>query len=142
MIIFENKTWQMNPAFPNSDFWSNDSSENEDKPKWIVPDDSPLAEKIISTSNWEAVEDENGNLIDIVPLIAPISEPSQQEKIKRLKVELTKIDNQAIRPLRAIAAGTADEDDREVLITLEQQAKEIRMQLSDIEKTMEVHNEN
>ncbi|MCI8603352.1 MAG: hypothetical protein HFE79_04305, partial [Ruminiclostridium sp.] len=48
------------------------------------------------------------------------------------------IDRQAIRPLRAIAAGTATDEDRRILAELEAQAEEIRAQMAELDEGKEV----
>ena len=77
-----------------------------EQPKWVVPDNSELAGKIKSAPYWTPVEDDSGNLMD----------------------------RQAIRPLRAIAAGTDTGEDREILADLERQAAEFRQQLDELEE--------
>ncbi|MDE6580081.1 MAG: hypothetical protein K2K41_06070 [Ruminiclostridium sp.] len=104
------------------------------QPKWVVHDNSEVAAKVMSTAFWEAVEDENGQLIDIIPIELPVTD---EERIAQLKAELDEIDRQAIRPLRAILTGNDVEEDREVLADLEEQAKELRERLSELENDME-----
>lgn len=126
MIVFENGSWQSNSMYPDTNFL-----ENEDRiqPKWVVPDNSELAEKIKDTPYWEPVQDEEGNLTGIIPL----SPPEPEVTVAELKSELEEIDKQAIRPLRAIAAGTDTEEDRETLAELERQAEAVRSQLAELE---------
>lgn len=130
MVIFKNKSYQICTAEPDTNFLSHLDCE---QPKWVVPDNSPLAAKILSIPYWEAAEDDDGNLTDIIPIEPPNSGMSVQEEIARLKAELVRIDSQAIRPLRAIAAETDTEEDRTILTDLEQQAKAIREQLVELE---------
>lgn len=127
MIIFEDKTWQTDTANPNGNYLSGIDCE---QPKWIVPDGSELALKIMSTPCWNPIEDEDGNLIDIIPVEATMSD---EEQVLKLKSELEELDRQAIRPLRAIAAGNDTEKDREILADLEEQAEVIRLQIAKIE---------
>lgn len=127
MIIFENHTYQIKSGCPNENYLEELDCE---QPKWVVDDNSELAGKILSAACWEPVEDENGALIDIIPVDVPEPEPTAEEKIEELKAQLDKIDKQAIRPLRAIAAGTATDEDREILSELERQAGEIRAELA------------
>ena len=128
MIVFENGSWQSNSLYPDTNFL-----ENEDRvqPKWVVPDSSELAFKIKSACRWKAIEDESGQLVDIV-----IEEPpaDYDQEIDELKSELEEIDRLAIRPLRAIAAGTDTEEDREVLADPENRANEIRERLAETEE--------
>lgn len=127
MIIFENHDYQKTTSHANENYLAGLDCE---QPKWVIDDNSELAEKILSTHYWEAVEDENGNLIDIVPVDVPEPQLAAEEKAEELKAQLDEIDRQAIRPLRAIAAGTAAEEDRKILAELERQAEEIRKELA------------
>ncbi len=122
MIIFSNGSYEQCSEFPDTLY--------DEKAKYCVPDNSGLAVKIMSTPYWEAVEDENGQLVDIIPIEPPVTD---EERIAQLKSELDEIDRLAIRPLRAIAAGTDTEEDREILADLEQQAAELRRQLDELE---------
>ncbi|MDE6724524.1 MAG: hypothetical protein K2J79_02870 [Ruminiclostridium sp.] len=127
MIIFENKTWQTSTSEPDTNYLEGIDCE---QPKWVVPDNSELTGKIMSTPYWKPVEDGNGQLVDIIPEEPPVTD---EERIAQLKSELDEIDRQAIRPLRAIAAGNDTEEDRENLAELEEQAEEIRLQIAKIE---------
>lgn len=128
MIIFNDHTWQTSSKYSNTNYLR--GVEGVTQPQWVVPDNTELANKIISTFYWEPVEDDNGNLIDITPVDPPVTD---KERILSLKNQLEELDRQAIRPLRAIAAGTDTEEDREILTNLEQQAEELRSQISELE---------
>ena len=128
MIVFEDGSCQTNSCNPDSNFLESFDCE---QPKWVVKDGSELAGKILSNRYWDAIEDENGNLIDIVPKEPPEGTRSAEEQTEELKNRLDEIDRQAIRPLRAIAAGTATDEDRSVLAELEMQAEEIRAQMAE-----------
>lgn len=128
MIIFENRTWQTDTSSPDTNYLEGLDCE---QPKWIIPDNSELASKIMATPYWEAVENETGQLVDIIPTEPPVTD---EERILSIKKQLDEIDRQAIRPLRAIAAGTDTKDDRDILADLEQQAAELRQQLAVIEE--------
>ena len=125
MIIFNDHTWQTSMMEPDTNFLEEYDCE---QPKWVVPDDSELAEKIKNNPHWEPVLNENGELIDIT-VITPVCEEPQMTEAE-LKQQLNEIDRLAIRPLRAIAAGTETEEDRAVLAELEKRAGEIREQLA------------
>lgn len=127
MLIFENGGWQTNSDYPDTNYLE---GTNEMQPKWVVHDNSKVAAKVMSTSFWEAVENEEGQLVDIIPVKPPVTD---EERIAQLKSELEELDRQAIRPLRAIAAGTDTEEDRAILADLEQQAAELREQLAVLE---------
>lgn len=128
MIIFSNHGWQISSMSTNTNYLEGLKCE---QPRWTVPDNSELAGKIRSTPCWEPVEDDNGVLMDIIPVEPEVSD---EESILLLKSRLEELDRLAIRPLRAIAAGTDTEEDREVLADLEQQAAELRQQLDELEK--------
>lgn len=127
MIIFEDRTWQTSTFSPDTNYLEGIDCE---QPKWVISDNSELTWKIMSTPYWEPIEDDNGRLIDIAPVERPIS---NEERIAKLKNELEELDSQAVRPLRAIAAGTDDEEDRQILTDLEQQAAELRKRLAVLE---------
>lgn len=127
MIIFDDGSWQTDTANPDGNFFDGD---NIRQPKWVIPDSSELARKIMSSFYWNPVEDEAGQLVDILPGNPPIS---VKKSIEELKAQLDEIDRQAIRPLRAIAAGTDTEEDRAVLADLEERAERIRAQLAELE---------
>ncbi len=129
MIVFEDGSCQTNSCNPDSNFLESFDCE---QPKWVVKDGSELAGKILSNRYWDAVEDEKGNLIDIVPIEPPEITRSAEERTEELKKRLDEIDRQAIRPLRAIAAGTATDEDRSVLAELEAQAEKIREEIAEL----------
>ena len=127
MLVFENRTFQINPINPDTNYLADFDCE---QPKWVVPDGSELAEKIMSTAHWDPVTDEDGNLIDITPVEPPEPEPTAEDQIFSLKNQLATIDMQTVRPMRAIIAGTATEEDRAKLAELETQAEELRKQIA------------
>lgn len=127
MLIFENGDWQTNSEYPDSNYLE---GTEEVQPKWVVNDNSEVAARVISTPYWNPVEDKNGRLIDIIPEERPVTD---EERIEQLKSELDELDRQAIRPLRAIAAGNDTEEDRNRLEALEEQAEIIRLQLAKLE---------
>ena len=129
MIIFNDHTWQTSSNYPNTNYLR--GVEGVTQPQWVVPDNTELANKIISTFYWEPVEDDKRNLIDIIPVDPPVTD---KERILSLKNQLEELDRQAIRPLRAIAAGTDTEEDREILTDLERQAAKLRQQLASLEE--------
>jgi len=59
MIIFNDLSLQTRSDIPNAD-WTNGQA------KYVVDDNSELAEKILSCLNFEPVEDSDGKLIDVV----------------------------------------------------------------------------
>ena len=65
MLIFENHGWQKDSDFPDSNFLEGVDCE---QPKWVIPDNSELSNKIMINPHWDAVTDGSGNLIDIVIL--------------------------------------------------------------------------
>lgn len=127
MVVYEDHTYQECSLYPDTNFIP---PEDERQPKWVVPDSSEVAAKIRSTGLWEPVEDGEGNLIDItaVPYV-----PSQEElalvRAEEIRAELAEIDSLAVRPLRAIVAGTATDEDRARLAELEARADKLRAEL-------------
>ena len=125
MIVFEDGSCQTNSCNPDSNFLEGFDCE---QPKWVVKDGSELAGKILSNRYWEPV----------VPIEPPEITRSAEEQTEELKNRLDEIDRQAIRPLRAIAAGTATDEDRRILSELEAQAEEIRAQMAELDEGKEV----
>lgn len=127
MVVYENHTYQECSIYPDTNFIP---PEDERQPKWVVPDSSEVAAKIRSTGLWEPVEDGEGNLIDItaVPYV-PTREELALVRAEEIKAELAEIDSQAVRPLRAIVAGTATDEDRARLAELETRADKLRAEL-------------
>lgn len=60
-------------------------------------------------------------------------EPSKEEQIAALKVELNELDAKSARSMRAILAGTATDEDKKYLAELEKQAEDLRQQIKDLE---------
>lgn len=125
MIVFENGGWQTDSEYPN-DNWLKDRTDLE-QPKFVIPDNSELAVKIQTIQNPKFVIDDNGELTDIVE-----GEPTNEQKITEIKSQLNQLDLSAIRSLRAIAAGTATEEDTVKLSEIESTATELRSQISDL----------
>ena len=124
MIVFANGIWQTDSDHPD-DNWL-DGLECE-QPKFVIPDNSELAIKIQTIQNPKFITDDNGELTDIVE-----GEPTNEQKIQVLKQQLDNLDLQAVRPLRAIVAGTATEEDTVKLSEIESTATELRTQLSNL----------
>lgn len=127
MVVYEDHTYQECSLYPDTNFIP---PEDERQPKWVVPDSSEVAAKIRSTGLWEPVEDGEGNLIDItaVPYV-PTREELALIRAEEIRAELAGIDSQAVRPLRAIVAGTATDEDRARLAELETRADKLRAEL-------------
>ncbi len=125
MIIFENGCWQTDSGFPDTN-WLEGQSEYE-QPKFVIPDNSELAIKIQTIQNPKFITDDDGNLVDIVE-----GDPTNEQKIAEIKSQLNQLDLSAIRSLRAIAAGTATEEDTVKLSEIESTATELRSQISNL----------
>lgn len=128
MIVFENGAWQTDTDFPDTNYLE---GLNVKQPKWVVHDNSEVAAKIMSSERpWSPVENENGDLVDIIE--APLSQDeTNQQRIDEIKRQLTELDDQAIRPLRAILAGTSTDADRDKLREIEAQAEVLRAELAE-----------
>ena len=81
MILFKNKGFTTNSDHPNDDWIGNAD--------WVIPDDSELAEKIISLyPNFEFVLDDDGNISDVVetePAPVPPAPPTDHERLEALE---------------------------------------------------------
>ena len=136
MIIYEDHSYAIDSEYPDTDF---SSPEDERRPKWVVSDNSDVAQKIRGGAyNWQPVEDEEENLIDI---IEKPYQPSSDEQIKEIKLYLLHLDSESIRPLRAIMNGTAEDADYELLDIIEEQADIARAKIEELEKGKENNNE-
>ena len=124
MIVFKNGCWQTDSDHPD-DNWL-DGLECE-QPEWVIPDYSPLASKITSLGDIEPVTNEHGELIDVKS-----PEPTTEQKIAEFKQQLAELDLQAVRPLRAIAAGTATDEDKSRLAEIEGQAEALRAEIAEM----------
>lgn len=103
MVVFKNGGYTINRAYPNTDFMGNAD--------YVVPDDSELAEKIISLyPNFEIVTDTEGNITDIVEI--PIS---AENVIPAKKEELSKA-------CEATIVAGVDVGDKHYSMTIEDQA--------------------
>lgn len=131
MLVFENGGWQTSSESADTNYLK--GIEGCTQPKWVVPDSSEVAAKVVSAVRpWEPVEDENGNLIDITE--TPLSQVEiDQQRIDEIKQQLTELDAQAVRPLRAIAAGTATDADTDKLREIEAKAAGLRAELAALE---------
>ena len=125
MIVFENGGWQTDSEHPD-DNWLEGRSDLE-QPKFVIPDNSELAIKIQTIQNPKFITDDNGELTDIVE-----GEPTNEQKIQCLKQQLAELDLQAVRPLRAIAAGTATDEDKSRLAEIEGQAEALRAEIAEM----------
>ena len=125
MIIFENGSWQLDSEHPN-DNWLEGRLDLK-QPKFVIPDNSELAVKIQTVQNPKFITDDNGELTDIVE-----GEPTNEQKITEIKSQLNQLDLSAIRSLRAIAAGTATDEDTVKLSEIEIEAEKLRTQLSNL----------
>ena len=114
MIIYADGNWQTDSNHPDSDF-------SGGKAVYVIPYDSALADKIISSSSAVTIiTDDSGVPVDAVPIV---------DRRGEIISELEKLDLKAVRPLRAIAAGTATESDRRMLSEIEEQAVKLREEL-------------
>lgn len=83
-----------------------------------------------STDKWDII---NGEFVDISNTPEYIAKKEQERKAHRkeeLTRELSILDEKAIRPLRAVTAGTATDADRAFLAENEKQVQEIREELA------------
>ena len=116
MIIFEDGSW----------LCGEDETTIPDG-AMIIGDDTRLADEIMRYPKVRLISPTNdfGDIdgIQVVPI---------EDRHSVILAELDRLDLQAVRPLRAIAAGTATEADRQKLIALEEQAAQLREELANI----------
>lgn len=87
----------------------------------VLSDDSPAAQKIREYDRISLISAENDSSeIEIIPI-----ENKQAEILAKLEA----LDSQAVRPLRAIVAGTATDVDRQKLTEIEAEAKKLRKEI-------------
>lgn len=93
----------------------------------IIDDNTRLADEIKQYAKVRLILPANDfddfDNIQIVPI---------EDRYSAILTELDRLDLQAVRPLRAIAAGTATEADKQKLIALEEQATQLREELASI----------
>ena len=130
MLVFENGAWQTSTESPDTNYLADT---DEMQPKWVVHDNSEVAAKIMSaTRPWSPVEDENGDLVDIIE--TPLSQDElNRQSADEIKRQLAELDEQAIRPLRAILTGTSTDEDTDKLREIEAQAAILRAELAELE---------
>lgn len=125
MIVFENGGWQTDSEHPD-DNWLEGRLDLK-QPKFVIPDNSELAVKIQNIQNPKFVTDDDGNLVDIVE-----GELTNEQQVQVLKRQLNELDLKAVRPLRAIAAGTATDEDKSRLAEIEGQAEALRAEIAEM----------
>ena len=87
----------------------------------VLSDDSPAAQKIREYDRVRLIPSENSSE---EAEVSPIK--NEQEEIF---AKLEELDLQAVRPLRAIVAGTATETDRQKLSEIETEVKKLRKEI-------------
>lgn len=100
----------------------------------VLLEGEKLERHIESFSPFPMIEKFKGVDISALSAMVEPTEPAAQaaaEPTVSIKNQLADIDYQSVRSLRAIAAGTATEEDRSVLNSLEEQAQSLRQQLAE-----------
>jgi hypothetical protein len=92
--VFNGLDWELKPDFVGVKYWLADGSEHE-----VL------------------------NVGELLPVEALKEKPFALDRIKEIKARLIEIDSESIRPLRAIAAGTAVQFDTDKLTALETERK-------------------
>lgn len=117
MIIFEDGSW----------LCGDDETTIPDG-AMIIGDDTRLADAIMQYPKVRLILPADGlDDIDNVQVV-----PIEDNRYRVILAELDRLDLQAVRPLRAIAAGTATETDRKKLAEIEEQAAQLRQELVNI----------
>lgn len=65
----------------------------------------------------------------------PAPEPTTEQKIAKLKEQLTEVDEKSARSMRAIIAGIGTDEDRVFLNQLEARAEELRRQIQELQES-------
>ena len=65
----------------------------------------------------------------------PTEDELREQRIAEIKWELVQIDQHLIRPMAEIAAGTADDEDRERFDELMERKEKLREELKELEKS-------
>lgn len=116
MIIFEDGSWlcgEDETTIPDGAMILGDDTRLADEIKQY-----PKVRLISPTDDFDDIDN-----IQVVPI---------EDRHRVILAELDHLDLQAVRPLRAIAAGTAIETDRKKLAEIEEQAAQLRQELANI----------
>ena len=110
MIIYSDGTWEVGAdesVIPSG--------------AMVLSDDSPAAQKIREYDRVKLIPSENSSEeVEVSPI------KNEQAEIF---AKLEELDLQAVRPLRAIVAGTATETDRQKLSEIEAEVKKLRKEI-------------
>ncbi len=113
MIVYSDGTWECG---------ADEDSAPENAV--ILSDDSAVAQQIRRYERVQLIGPiDNSDNIQVIPL---------EDRHTAILSELDRLDLQAVRPLRAIAAGTATETDRQKLTEIEGKAAQLRQELANI----------
>ena len=123
MIVHKtNKSFQTRLDKPNTN-WLNDDN------YIVIPDNSPLANKIIQYfPRYDFVLDENNNVVDVVQ-IPKTDEEINQERIEEIKNELNSLDttiNRATEDLYILTDLRAYDTIEQVILRKEELRKELK----------------
>ena len=123
----------------------NSSAFIRDTTDWIKIDEGEGTKYHHAQNNYldKPIIDENGiynyKLVDRKSVLrsdedkaAEIAKIQNQQKISKLKQQLSELDLQAVRPLRAIAAGTATDEDKSRLAEIESKAEALRAEIAEL----------
>jgi hypothetical protein len=117
-----NKTFQTRSDKPDSN-WLNDDN------YIVIPDNSPLANKIMQYfPRFDFILDENNNLIDVVE-ISKTEEELNQERIEEIKSKLNQLDitiNRATEDLYVLTNTTPYTTVQETITNKEELRKELQ----------------
>lgn len=116
MIIFEDGSWlcgEDETIIPDGAMIIGDDTRLADEIKQY-----PKVRLMSPTDDFDDIDN-----IQVVPI---------EDRHRLIIAELDHLDLQAVRPLRAIAAGTAIETDRKKLAEIEEQAAQLREELANI----------
>lgn len=87
MIVYKDKRFAKRQSYPDTDWIGNGD--------WVIPDDSEIAEKIISLHpNFDFILDDDGKISDVIetePAPVPPTPPTDHERLEALESMFSEI---------------------------------------------------
>lgn len=124
MIIYKDGRYESCTKYPDTLY--------DNTAIYCIPDNSNLAQKyMVLYPHVKLVTDDNNTIVDV---IAIETEVTIAEQMTKLKLQFNELDQQSIRPLRAILSGIATDEDKNKLKELETQVMKLREQFTELNK--------
>lgn len=136
---FENGEWEIRACYYGKKAVNVESKivetvyyEGDLKDGWQYVDDDTAEEIKVSPSRYKSVDNNLVRLSDD-EYSEYLVKRQKEHEVEDMKTQLLLLDAEAIRPLRAILAGTQTDEDVEKIKEIEQQANELRCQLATLQ---------